>query len=563
MRPSLLLPFLFLSCWLFGQGPEPSRLYEFGKRVQVDHAAVASAHPEATRVGIEVLRRGGNAFDAAIAVQLALAVVYPRAGNLGGGGFMVARCADGRALSYDYREMAPARAARNMYLDAEGKPIADLSVRGGLAAGVPGTVSGLFSMHAHAVLPFTELIEPAIALAEKGFCLTAGDAASLNRYQEVFASTNNHVPAFVKVGGWKKGDRLVQPELAQTLRRIRDGGREGFYEGETARLLAEQMRAGGGIIDEADLKAYATKPRPVLRFSYKGYQLLSMGPPSSGGTCLAELMGITAQFPLEKYGFHRPQTVHLMVEAERRAYADRAAHLGDPDFWPVPTGLLSPAYWAERAAEIDPQKATPSTGVAAGDFEGEQTTHLSVLDAEGNAVSVTTTLNSNYGCKVVVKGAGFFLNNEMDDSSIKPGVPNQFGLVGAEANAIQPGKRMLSSMTPTIVLDSTGKVKMVVGTPGGATIITSVFQVVHNVLTFGMNLSEAVNAPRFHHQWLPDQIFIEKNALPKATVKALEAMGHKIVVRENIGLVDAILVHENGRIEAVGDDRGDDAAAGY
>jgi gamma-glutamyltranspeptidase/glutathione hydrolase len=555
---------IFLLCtpaWLLGQRPETG--YTIGKRVLAERAAVASAHPEATRAGIEILRRGGNAFDAAIAVQLALAVVYPRAGNLGGGGFMVARTADGRSLSYDYRETAPAKATRDMYLDAAGNPVPDLSVRGPLAAGVPGTVSGLFSMHAHAKLPFSDLIGPAIKLAENGFVLTAGDAASLNRYQDVFQQTNDHLPAFVKPGGWKKGDRLVQPELAATLRRIRDEGRNGFYGGETARLVAAQMRRTGGIMDEADLAAYTTRDRPVLQFEYKGHTILSMGPPSSGGTCLAELMGITSHFPLERYGFHDPRSIHLMVEAERRAYADRAAHLGDPDHWKVPVGLLAPEYWAERAKTVDPQRATPSSGVAAGDFEGEQTTHLSVLDEEGNAVSVTTTLNSNYGCKVVVQGTGFLLNNEMDDFSIKPGLPNQFGLVGAEANAIAPGKRMLSSMTPTIVLDSAGRIKMVVGTPGGATIITSVFQVVHNVLIFGMDLDRAVNAPRFHHQWLPDQIFVEKGAFPRKTVQKLEAMGHRVVVRENIGLVDAILVRKDGRIEAVGDGRGDDAAAGY
>jgi gamma-glutamyltranspeptidase/glutathione hydrolase len=558
----LLLLFL-IPAGLLGQQPVNAPDYALGKRVLAERTAVASAHPEATRVGIEVLRRGGNAFDAAIAVQLALAVVYPRAGNLGGGGFMVAYTTDGRALSYDYREVAPSLSTRDMYLDARGNPVPDLSVRGALAAGVPGTVSGLFSMHAHARLPFAELVQPAIDLAENGFPLTAGDAASLNRYQTVFLETNDHLPAFVKAGGWKKGDRLVQPELAATLCRIRDAGREGFYSGETAQLIAEQMRRRAGILSETDLQAYATRQREVLSFGFRGHTLLSMPPPSSGGICLAQLMGITEQLSLEQYGFHHPTTVHLMAEAERRAYADRAAHLGDPDHWKVPAGLVSPEYWAERAQTIDPLRATPSAGVAAGDFEGEQTTHLSVLDAEGNAVSVTTTLNSNYGCKLVVKGAGFFLNNEMDDFSIKPGVPNQFGLVGAEANAIAPGKRMLSSMTPTIVLDSTGKVKMVVGTPGGATIITTVFQVVHNVLTFGMDLDRAVNAPRFHHQWLPDQIFVEKNAFPRKTLKKLEAMGHRIIVRENIGLVDAILVHPDGRLEAVGDGRGDDAAAGY
>lgn len=526
-------------------------------------AAVSSAHPEATKIGVRILKKGGNAVDASIAIQMALAVCYPRAGNLGGGGFMVYRNAKGEVVTLDYREKAPGKATRDMYLDKDGN-VSKRSTDGPSAAGVPGSVDGMFQSHQYAKLPWKDLVQPAIDLAEKGWVLTEKDAETLNRFQKDFKENNTTMPVFVKDKGWKKGDRLIQKDLAATLKRIRDNGREGFYSGETAKLIIAEMKKGGGYISLEDLQQYKTRKMTPIEFDYKGYHVISMAPPASGGICLLQLMKMVEPFDLGKMGFHSPEAVHLMSEAERRVYADRSEHLGDPDFYKIPKFLQNPDYLRQRMADYDAQKATKSANIKAGSWptESEQTTHLSVVDADGGAVSLTTTLNDNFGCKTVVAGAGFVLNNEMDDFSSKPGVPNYYGLIGAEANAIQPGKTMLSSMTPTIVLKN-NKLHLVVGTPGGATIITSVFQTIINVLEYKMTLEKAIKAPRFHHQWLPDKIQYEEGGLPDATIAKLKQMGHELSTRKVIGLVDAILVQPDGKLEAVGDYRGDDTAGGY
>ncbi|MDX1477086.1 MAG: gamma-glutamyltransferase [Saprospiraceae bacterium] len=544
-----------------------SALYEIRKTAFSKEGMVVSAHPLATAAGVEILRAGGNAIDAAVAVQLALAVVYPRAGNIGGGGFLVYRGADGFAETLDYREKAPLAATRDMYLDSLGNVIPGLSTRGHLAAGVPGTIAGLAASHEkYGSLDWHRLAEAAIRLAQEGFQVTAAEADRLNRYAEDIRAFNPSEVPFLQTAPWKEGDLLVQKELAQTLRRIADSGRDGFYQGETARLIVAEMQRGGGLITLEDLAGYQAKWRTPVTTDYKDYRLISMPPPSSGGIALAQLLEMVEPFPLSEWGFQDTRSVHLMVEAERRVYADRALHLGDMDFYPVPIDtLLDPEYLAERMADFDARVATTSQTVQAGDFsltlESFETTHLTVVDAQGNAASVTTTLNSNYGCKVVVDGAGFFLNNEMDDFSAKPGVPNQFGLVGAEANAIAPAKRMLSSMTPTII-ERDGRLAMTIGTPGGSTIITSVFQVFLNVAEFGMTIGEAVQAPRFHHQWLPDEIMLEPAAIEPGARQELSAKGHTFREVSYIGMVEAIALLPDGTLEGAADSRGDDHAQG-
>ncbi|NII25773.1 gamma-glutamyltransferase [Pseudoflavitalea sp. X16] len=537
--------------------------YTIQKKITGTHGAVVSAHPLASEVGLAILKQGGNAVDAAIATQLALAVVYPAAGNIGGGGFFVAHLADGKNITLDYREKAPGKAHRDMYLDKNGNAITSLSLYGHLAAGVPGTVAGLFAAAPHGKLPFKKLVQPAIDLAEKGYAITADEAADLNRAQAAFIKYNTVTPAFVKATPWKAGDTLVQKDLANTLKRIRDKGQAGFYEGETARLIVEEMQRGNGIISYDDLKSYTAKERQPSIFDYKGYTIVTMPLPSSGGILLPQMMNMIANKPLKSYGFQTAQSVQLMTEVERRAYADRAKFLGDVDFFKVPVKTLtSDAYAKERMKDYDPSKAGSSTAVQAGIIpESEETTHLSVYDNSGNAVAVTTTLNGGYGSKTVVGGAGFLLNNEMDDFSVKPGVPNMYGAVGGDANAIVPGKRMLSSMTPTIVLKS-GKPYLVVGTPGGTTITTSVFQTLVNILEFDMNADDAVNKPKFHHQWLPDSLLVEKD-FPLSVREQLQQMGYKIKERSAIGRTEVIRILPDGSFEAVGDKRGDDHAAGY
>lgn len=528
---------------------------------------VVTAHPEASAVGLEILKKGGTAADAAIAVQFALAVVYPNAGNLGGGGFMVYRSKTGEAAALDFREKAPAKASRDMYLDEQGKPVTDMSLYGHLAAGVPGSVEGMSEIHRkYGKLNWKTLLNPAVSLAQKGFRLTAMQAEELNNRKERFEKFNPQGTALLKAQGeWKAGDLLIQPELASTLKLIRNKGRAGFYEGKTAEHLVKEMSRGKGIISIEDLKNYRAAWRTPIVGHYKRHKIITMPPPSSGGIALVQLLQSVEKYPLSQWGHNADSTVQLIVEAERRVYADRAAHLGDPDFYKVPqSALLNPAYQRERMKSFSWTGATPSSEIRAGavvGLESPETTHFSIADKEGNAVSITTTLNGSYGSLVVVKGAGFLLNNEMDDFSVKPGTPNMYGLVGGEANAIQPGKRMLSSMTPTI-LEKDGKLFMVVGTPGGSTIITSVFQTILNVVDFNLPIQEAVDAKRFHHQWLPDEVAIEDATLSAPAIRHLQKKGYVIKTRSPIGRVDAILLSPAGYTGGA-DSRGDDTKMGY
>jgi gamma-glutamyltranspeptidase / glutathione hydrolase len=531
-------------------------------------AMVVSAHPEASRAGVEVMRKGGNAIDAAVAVQFALAVVYPAAGNIGGGGFIVYRSASGKKVfTLDYREKAPAQAFEKMYQDERGNVVKDLSVKGGLATGVPGTVDGMWQVHQQqGSLPWKDLLRPAIDLARNGVVLTQKEAQGLNAHHDDFVKYNpGYATAFVKNTPWQPGDTLHQPDLASTLERIRDAGPDGFYRGETAQKIVQTMQNTGGKISFSDLLAYQSVWREAMTTTYRGCKVISMPPPSSGGVGLFQLLKIVEKYNLKQMGWHTPASIHLIAEAERRVYADRATHLGDPDFYEVPVQkLISLPYLQERMQNFDTAHATPSQQVQAGVFAwnpSEETTHFSIVDAKGNAVSATTTLNGGFGSQVVVQGCGFLLNNEMDDFSVKPGVPNLYGVIGGVANAVAPHKRMLSSMTPTIV-EKKGKLHMVVGTPGGSTIITSVFQTILNVLDFGMTMQEAVSVSRFHHQWLPDGIFVEAGTLPEPTQRALEQKGHNIIPREKIGRVDAILIKKK-KLEGGADPRGDDKAMGF
>lgn len=528
---------------------------------------VVSASPFASKVGLDILKKGGNAVDAAVAVQFALAVVYPNAGNIGGGGFMVYRAADGSSNTLDFREKAGAAASRDMYLDQSGAPIVDKSLYGQLAAGVPGSVAGMVAAHEkYGKLPWAVLVEPAILLARNGFPLSKQQVGELNELREKLLEFNPDGTALLKDGKWTEGELLKQEELASTLELIRDKGRAGFYDGKVADLLLKEMNRGGGILTKADLQNYQAIWRKAITGTYKDYRIITMPPPSSGGIALIQLLKSVEPFPLKKWGFQQDSTIQLMVEAERRVYADRATHLGDPDFYDVPAhALMEDHYIKDRMKSMDWLKATPSASVKAGVVSGkehEETTHYSIVDQEGNAVSVTTTLNGSYGATVVVKGAGFLLNNEMDDFSVKPGAANMYGLVGGEANAIAPGKRMLSSMTPTI-LEKDGKLFMVVGTPGGSTIITSVFQTILNVIEFDQNMQQAVSAKRFHHQWLPDLIYTEKGAIDSITRVKLRAKGYIISPRGPMGRVDAILKTKLGGYQGAADPRGDDQWLGW
>ncbi|HEY0975892.1 MAG TPA: gamma-glutamyltransferase [Flavobacteriales bacterium] len=531
-----------------------------------EHAMVVSAHPLATEVGLQVLRDGGNAVDAAVAVHHALAVVAPWAGNIGGGGFMVVRMADGTVHTLDFRETAPSSSTRDMYLDEHGVVDPKLCLVGHKAIGVPGSVAGMFAVRdSLGRLPMERLLDPAIELANKGFRLTANEAEELNKALPLLRANSTRPNAFTAKETWAAGDVMRNTELANTLTRIRDNGAAELYTGSTAELLIAEMQRGKGTISRSDLAAYRPRWREAVHGRYRGHDIYSMGPPSSGGTALIQLLNAMEPMDVHGSGWHKAPTVHRMVEAERRVYADRATYMGDPDAVPIPlSGLLSPGYMAQRMADLDLSSATPSVAVAAGapPHESDQTTHFSIVDAEGNAVSCTTTLNAFYGSHVVVGGAGFVLNNEMDDFSAAPGTPNAYGLVGGEANAIAPGKRMLSSMTPTIVVRD-GKVVLVLGTPGGSSIITTVFQVIMNVLDHGMTMQQAVNAPRFHFQWLPDMIQTEAGAITGADSLELVQMGHTFVNRSPYGRVDAIHVLDDGRLEGGADPRGDDHAAGY
>jgi gamma-glutamyltranspeptidase/glutathione hydrolase len=527
---------------------------------------VVCATHDASKVGLEILKNGGNAVDAAVAVQFALAVTHPEAGNIGGGGFMVYRSAKGESNTLDFREKAPAAASANMYLDGAGNVIPNMSLLTHQASGVPGSVDGMVEAHRkYGKLKWAELVQPAIDLAHNGFKITKRLASSLNWEDSIFRKLNPGKNYLVKATGWKQGDLLVQEDLAKTLELIRDKGREGFYAGKVADELVDEMKNGKGIISKADLQNYHSVWRKAITGSYKGYKIITMPPPSSGGIALLQLLHSVESYPLHRWGYNRDSTVQLIVEAERRVYADRSKYLGDPDFYKVPVdSLLKPAYIKERMKNFNWDAATPSSTIRPGSFlgyESDQTTHYSIVDKEGNSVAITTTLNGSFGSKIFVAGAGFLLNNEMDDFSSKPGVPNMFGLIGGKANSIQPGKRMLSSMTPTIV-EKNGKLFMIVGTPGGSTIITSVFQTILNVIEFDQDIQTAVTSKRFHHQWLPDQVNIEKDAFDGATTETLQNKGYKIITGGVGGRVDAILIKE-GFYRGGADPRGDDSKMGY
>jgi gamma-glutamyltransferase len=555
---------LLASC----QNPPAKKQPDPEKGVLAPHAMVVSAKEEASQIGLAILKKGGNAFDAMIATELALAVAYPNAGNIGGGGFMVYRLGSGERGALDYREKAPAKAHRDMYLDKNGKVIADKSTLGALAVGVPGTIAGIFEVYQKfGSLPIGELIQPAIDLARKGVLITELQANFyMNKNVELIKQANNYVTPFEN--GWKAGERFKYEELAQTLERIRDNGSYEFYNGETAKRIVSYVQELGGILSLDDLRNYRAQWRKPITFTYKDYTISSMPLPSSGGICLAQILKSVEPYNIGQYPHNGEQYIQLLVEAERRAYADRAYYMGDADFVKVPTQqLLSPDYLKERMSSFSWDKASKSTEIAHGKivgYESDETTHYSIVDRFGNAVAVTTTLNTNYGSKVYVKGGGFFLNNQMDDFSIKPGEPNTYGLVGSEKNAIAPNKRMLSSMSPTII-EKEGKLFMVIGTPGGSTIITSVLQCFLNVAEYGMTMQQSVSKPRFHHQWLPDDVMYEPKGFAPEVIAHLKAKGYK-PREENfviIGKVDAILVQPDGTLEGGADPRGDDTAVGY
>jgi gamma-glutamyltranspeptidase/glutathione hydrolase len=546
---------------------KPDDKYIEGKGITVDHGIIVSTHPIGSETGAAILKKGGNAIDAAIATEFALAVCYPEAGNIGGGGFMLIRKSDGSTDVIDYREVAPGKASRNLYQDESGNVREGLSTDTQLATGVPGTVAGMLLAHSkYGSLPFSELIQPAIDLAEKGFPVTAMQAKDLNGNRDIFLHRNSSPTPFVKDLLWKEGDILIQKDLARTLERIRDHGRDGFYSGETAAMIIDEMQRGNGIITAEDLSDYQAVTRSTISTEYRGYKIITVPPPSGGGIVLIQLLGMIEPFPVKQMGFNSPATVHLMTEAERRAFADRAEYYGDPQFMKVPVkSLINKKYINSRMTDFNPDKASSSSDIRAGSpqaYESEETTHYSVADSKGNAVSVTTTLNGTFGNSIVVQGAGFLLNNEMDDFSVKPGAPNMYGLIGGEINSIQPGKKMLSSMTPSIV-EKDGKLFMILGSPGGSTIPTTVFQVITNVIDHGMNIQEAVDAPRFHHQWLPDCIFHEPGRLDSSEMHELQAMGYELKDRNSIGLVNAIMIGEGDRKSGGADRRGDNTSCGY
>ena len=559
---SLLFSALILSNVLYSQST-------IKPLVESNKGMVVTTHPLASEIGLSILKKGGNAIDAAIAVNFALAVCHPSAGNIGGGGFLVYRNAKGKFFALDYREKAPLASTKDMYLDASGNVIPEKSMVGIFSVGVPGTVAGMEEMHRKfGLLPWKDLIQPAIDIARNGHALTSREARGLNANKLDFIKENKGNSYLINPNNidWKKDDQLIQMDLANTLERILRYKSKGFYQGKTAELIIGEMNRLNGIITQKDLNGYKPVWRKPIVQSYKNFQIIGMPPPSSGGIALAQLMGMVQKYPLSKWGVTSDSTVQLMIESERRVFADRAKWLGDPDFVQVPIGpLLDSTYIKNRISSIDFTKASLSSDISAGQFSGyesPETTHYSIVDAAGNAVSITTTLNNSFGSKVFVGGAGFLLNDEMDDFSAKAGAPNLYGLIGSKANEIQPMKRMLSSMTPTIITEN-GQLKMVVGTPGGSTIITSVFQVVLNALEFGMNMQQAVEYPRFHQQWKPEQTRIEPNRMSTIQMERLKRKGYEFSNSTSIGLVEGILVLPSGKLQGGADSRGDDTALGH
>ena len=546
--------------------------YSHAEPEYAKNGMVVSASRLASDAGVNILKKGGNAIDAAVATGFTLAVTHPQAGNIGGGGFLVAHTAYGESFSLDFREMAPSMAHRDMYLDDSSNVVPGLSLYSHLAAGTPGSVDGLLRIwrdHGSGNISLRQLLLPAIQLAERGFSISYGFARVLNVFHDFFINDDGAKAVFIKKNGepWRAGDKLIQRDLARTLKLISRKGRAGFYEGKTAQLIKREMAEGNGFITKDDLDNYRSVYRTVVTKNFKDLDIVSMGPPSSGGVLLIQMLNMLEQYPLDTLGWNSSDYIHLLTEIERRAYADRAEHMGDPDFWEVPVSMLvSKEYAFERIQNISMEKATKSSVVKAGDplaYESRETTHYSVIDKNGNAVSVTTTLNTGFGCGVLVEGAGFFLNNEMDDFSAKPGTPNIFGLIGNEANAIQPYKRPLSSMTPTIVLKN-GEPFLIIGTPGGSTIITTVMQIILNVAIHGMDIQEAVSVPRVHSQWLPDAIIVEQRSLSKDVEQNLINRGHTIRPYRwsTIGQANGIMIGEKGFYGGA-DPRGENATEGY
>jgi gamma-glutamyltranspeptidase/glutathione hydrolase len=530
-------------------------------------AMVVSAREEASKIGSEILKQGGNAFDAMMATEMALAVAYPYAGNLAGGGFLVYRMADGTKGALDYREKAPLEASKDMYLDHNGDVIKNLSTVGSMAVGVPGTIAGVFEAQKRfGKLDIATILKPVIALAKNGYAVTKKQEDRIDHYDSIIRAVNGK--EILYNNNLKAGDTIVNIPLAETLERISKNGRDEFYKGETAKRLVSYLQARGSIITLEDLAKYEAKWRNPVQFQYDDLTVTSMSPPSSGGVCLNQIMKMVEPFDLHDYGHNSLKSIQVIVEAEKRAYADRSYYLGDPDFVEIPLKTLtSDVYLNERMKGFSFESPTPVDSISHGDivgYESDETTHYSIVDQFGNAISVTTTLNGGYGSKLYVDDLGFFLNNEMDDFSSKPGEPNYYGLIGAEANSISPEKRMLSSMTPTIV-EKDGELYMSVGTPGGSTIITSVLQTILNVHDFKLSMQEAVDAPRFHNQWLPDEIRMEPNSFDVDLIKQLEAKGYIVNINRTpvIGKVDGILKLEDGTLEGGADKRGDDTAVGF
>ena len=542
-------------------------LYSQQKGLVADKAMVVSAREEASKIGIDIIKKGGNAFDAMIATQLALAVAYPYAGNISGGGFMVYRKANGDVGSLDFREKAPQKASKNMYLDKAGNVIPNLSTDGSLSVGIPGSVAAIFEVHKKfGKLPLKDLFQPAIDLAEKGIIVTEKEKTKLDEYRATIVKISGDKTLYNKT--FQVGETIKYSALANTLKQILKNGQDEFYKGNTAKKLVTFLKKKGGIISMKDLANYKVVWRKPINFKYKELNVISMAPPSSGGITLQQIMKMIEPYDVSTFKQNSTQYIQLLAEAERRAYADRNYFLGDPDFVKIPQKeLLNDAYLKDRMKTFSFEKATSSADVSHGDvsvYESNETTHYSIVDTEGNAVSVTTTLNGAYGSKLYCDELGFFLNNQMDDFSAKPGVPNYYGLVGAEANSIAPNKRMLSSMTPTIV-EKNGKLLMLLGSPGGSMIITSVLQTILNVYEFKMTMQDAVNSPRFHNQWLPDDIMVEPNKFDKITIENLKAKDYTINEKfaPILGKVDAVFVQPDGKLEGGADCRGDDKAAGF